>query len=129
LNASITALPSLVKLTMGLAQFDFIRGRTSGAVCSEPHPVCRTCPGRFWKTRELGNVLNLTEADRVRLKINTIGTVDMTPEERKRKRKRKLRDRQWQRAKRLAQGATRGYQAHVAASSDRRGRAAKTDGQ
>ena len=34
---------------------------------------------RFWKTRELGNVLNLTEADRVRLKINIIGTVDMTP--------------------------------------------------
>ena len=59
---------------------------------------------RFWKTQELGNVLNLTEADRVRLKINTIGTIDVTPTERKRKRK--LRDRQWQRAKRLAQGAT-----------------------
>ena len=48
---------------------------------------------RFWKTQELGNVLNLTEADRVRLKINTIGAVDMTPEERKRKRKLRDRDR------------------------------------
>ena len=45
-------------------------------------------------------MLNLTEVDRVRLKINTIGTVDMTPEERKRK----LRDRDRKRTARRANG-------------------------
>ncbi len=59
---------------------------------------------RFWKTQELGNVLNLTEADRVRLKINTIGAIDMTPEERKQKRK--LRDRDRKRSARRANGLT-----------------------
>ncbi len=59
---------------------------------------------RIWTAQALALKLNLTEVDRRGLGIRTIGAVDMTPAERKQQRK--LRDRQRQRDKRRARGAT-----------------------
>jgi hypothetical protein len=59
---------------------------------------------RMWEFQELGDHLNLKEADRSALKIRTIGTSDMTPAERKEHRKHA--NRLYQKAKRQARGAT-----------------------
>jgi hypothetical protein len=59
---------------------------------------------RMWEFQELGDHLNLKEADRSTLKIRTIGTIDMTPAERKERRKHA--NRLYQKAKRQARGAT-----------------------
>jgi hypothetical protein len=59
---------------------------------------------RMWEFQELGDYLNLKEADRSALKIRTIGTIDMTPAERKERRKHA--NRLYQKAKRQAGGAT-----------------------
>jgi hypothetical protein len=57
---------------------------------------------RRWTAQALANKLNLTDADRQRLKIRTIGAVDVTPKERKRlsKRRKREQERERQRAKR-----------------------------
>jgi hypothetical protein len=57
----------------------------------------------MWKTQELGDHMNLTEADRQRIGIRTIGAIDMTPAERKQQRK--LRDKERKCAGRRAKGA------------------------
>jgi hypothetical protein len=56
-----------------------------------------------WKADTLAKALNLTEAERRRLCIRTIGAIDVTKAERLQARK--LRDRQAKRANRRAQGA------------------------
>jgi hypothetical protein len=56
-----------------------------------------------WKADTLAKVLNLTEAERRRLHVRTIGAVDMSKAERLQARK--LRDRQNKRTKRRAKGA------------------------
>jgi hypothetical protein len=56
-----------------------------------------------WKADTLAKVLNLTEAERRRLHIRTIGAVDMTKAERAQQRK--LQNRQAHRDKRRANGA------------------------
>jgi hypothetical protein len=58
---------------------------------------------RFWPSRELAIKLNLAEAERGRLKIQTIAAVDVTDEERTQMRK--TSNAELQRAKRRAQGA------------------------
>jgi hypothetical protein len=56
-----------------------------------------------WKADTLAKVLNLTEAERKRLHIRTIGAIDCTKDERKQARK--LYQRQRKRAERRAKGA------------------------
>jgi hypothetical protein len=58
---------------------------------------------RLWKAQALAIQLNLTEAERSRHGIRTIGSVDMTPEERKQQRK--LQDRARKRKARRTKGA------------------------
>ena len=69
---------------------------------AELHAKVVNRPLRY-KADTLAKKLNLTEAERQRLHIRTIGAVDMTKAERLEARK--LRDRQTKRAKRRAQGA------------------------
>lgn len=54
---------------------------------------------RFWRADTLAKRLNLTEADRQRLNITTIGAADMTREERAALRRQRKRDRDRKRAK------------------------------
>jgi hypothetical protein len=57
---------------------------------------------RKWTAAALGEELGLTEADRHRLGIRTIGAIDITPEQRRQAKR--LRDRQRQRRHRRAKG-------------------------
>jgi len=57
-----------------------------------------------WRADKLAARLQLTEADRRRLRIRTIGAIDMTKQERQQARR--LRQRQRDRARRRAQGKT-----------------------
>jgi hypothetical protein len=56
-----------------------------------------------WRANTLGKELGLTESVRRRLDIRTIGTIDMTPQERREARR--LRQRQRDRSRRRARGA------------------------
>ena len=57
---------------------------------------------RMWTFQELGDHMNLTEAERCELGIRTIGTVDVTSKQRKQNRK--VRDKDRKAAKRRAKG-------------------------
>ena len=59
---------------------------------------------RMWTFQELGDHMNLTEAERCDLGIRTIGTIDVTSKQRKQARK--VRDKDRKAAARLAKGAT-----------------------
>jgi hypothetical protein len=63
---------------------------------------------RMWKAQALGKQLNLSESDRTRLKIKTIGSVDVTAAQRKRLRK--FKDRMRKHAQRRAAGAQTRHQ-------------------
>jgi hypothetical protein len=72
---------------------------------------------RLWSARALAIQLNLTEAERRALKVHTIGSVDMTPEERQQQRK--LQDRARKRKARRTKGA-KSRQRWLAANSKSR---------
>jgi hypothetical protein len=71
---------------------------------------------RMWTFQELGDHMNLTEAERKDLCIRTIGTVDVTSKQRKQARK--VRDKTRQTAKRRAKGVKPREQ-YLAASKSR----------
>jgi hypothetical protein len=71
---------------------------------------------RMWTFQELGDYMNLTEAERKDLGIRTIGTVDVTP--RQRKQARKVRDKERKAKARRAKGAKPRDQ-YLAASKSR----------
>jgi hypothetical protein len=58
---------------------------------------------RIWKAQDLGDHMNLTEAERCMLGIRTIGSIDMTP--RQRRLQRKARDKERKASERRAKGA------------------------
>lgn len=54
--------------------------------------VDRAGDGRMWGPQALANAIGLTETDRVRLQVRTIGAVDITPSQRRTRKRQRRRD-------------------------------------